>query len=129
MRPTKDQRGFTLIELLIVMTIISILGMVSVPMVTANTQEARQAEAETLLGTMRNVARIEYTRRGSAPKKFTDCGIRGKERKGEYFKVQNKIAGSNIRDARIRAISLDGNKVRGDMHFTWSSGVADIVWR
>ncbi|MBZ0134760.1 MAG: prepilin-type N-terminal cleavage/methylation domain-containing protein [Planctomycetes bacterium] len=129
MSRAKNRRGFTLIELLIVVVITGILALASVPVISASTQDARRSEGELILGTVRDVARIEYARTGTSPKKLSDCGVKAKDRTGNYFKVQNAIANSNIQDARIRAVSISGDDGRGDLHFTWNSGASEFRWR
>ncbi|MCC6574696.1 MAG: prepilin-type N-terminal cleavage/methylation domain-containing protein [Planctomycetes bacterium] len=56
----RKERGFTLIELLIVVVIIGILAMAAIPLISANTEEAKSSEARAALGTIKDRLRAKY---------------------------------------------------------------------
>ena len=56
----KNQGGFTLVEMLIVVAIIAILIMVSVPMILANLEKAREATDDANLRSAQGVAYAYY---------------------------------------------------------------------
>lgn len=64
-RKLKKNGGFTLIEMLIVVAIIAILVVVSIPMVNANLNEAKQAADDANVRAAKAVAMIEYMTTGT----------------------------------------------------------------
>lgn len=54
------KKGFTLIELLIVVVIIGILALAAIPLISANTNEAKSSEARAALGTVKDRLRTKY---------------------------------------------------------------------
>ena len=73
----KNQGGFTLVEMLIVVAIIAILIMVSVPMILANLEKAREATDDANLRSAQGVAYAYYLTETSDPDStvtFADTG-------------------------------------------------------
>jgi prepilin-type N-terminal cleavage/methylation domain-containing protein len=62
----RNKRGFTLIELLIVVVIVGILALAAIPLITANTRDARRSEGEQMLGSVKNQGKIAYAKHGTA---------------------------------------------------------------
>ena len=56
----KNNEGFTLIELLVVIIIIGILSAIALPSFLNQANKARQAEAETYVGSMNRAQQAEY---------------------------------------------------------------------
>ena len=66
LRKRINRKGFTLIELLIVVVIIGILALAAIPLITANTQEAKAGEAKAALGTIKDRMRVYYVQNNNA---------------------------------------------------------------
>lgn len=60
------KKGFTLIELLIVVVIIGILALAAIPLISANTNEAKSSEARAALGTIKDRLRVKYIQNNNA---------------------------------------------------------------
>ena len=84
-----NKRGFTLLELLIVVTVAGVLSLAAVPILAANTREARSSEARGALGLMKDKARSVYQRNKTIPKNRNALGIKTSELKGAYFSSGN----------------------------------------
>jgi prepilin-type N-terminal cleavage/methylation domain-containing protein len=59
------KKGFTLIELLIVVVIVGILALAAIPLITANTRDARRSEGEQMLGSVKNQGKVAYAKLGT----------------------------------------------------------------
>lgn len=62
----RKKKGFTLIELLIVVVIIGILALAAIPLISANTNEAKSSEARAALGTIKDRLRAKYVQNDNA---------------------------------------------------------------
>ncbi len=97
----KQRKGFTLIELLIVVVIVGILALAAIPLITANTRDARRSEGEQLLGSMKNRVKVAYTKTGALAAQLTGemggttngCGVQSSELVGKYFSVTDSVGG------------------------------------
>ncbi|MBX3458810.1 MAG: type II secretion system protein [Planctomycetes bacterium] len=135
MRNTK--KGFTLIELLIVVVIVGILALAAIPLITANTRDARRAEGEQQLGSMKGQARVAFAKTGAVPTTLTGaydaggCNVDAAELVGKYFQVNDACSGSAGAATLTTAtgpsgVSSDGNctltfaMAGGDGTFAWA---------
>lgn len=92
------KKGFTLIELLIVVVIVGILALAAIPLITSNTRDARRAEGEQMLGSMKGQVRVAYAKLGAASMTTLTgaigtggCGVSATELTGKYFSVDNVV--------------------------------------
>lgn len=96
-----NRKGFTLIELLIVVVIVGILALAAIPLITANTRDARRGEGEQILGSMKNRVKVAYTKTNSVPGNLVGaigsggCGVQSAELAGKYFNATNAITGTS----------------------------------
>lgn len=70
----KNRSGFTLIELLVVVIIIAVLAAIGAPLLSANIDRARGAEAETALGGIRSAVRAFGVENNAYPATPTTAG-------------------------------------------------------
>ena len=105
------------------------------PKPAANTKE-RRAEGETMLGSMRNHARVAYAKMGAAPKTLTGAVDAGgsnateSDLKGKYCKVWDKVY--EVKDDPKRAALIAEDTEGGDgfviLKFEWAAGGSDFKW-
>lgn len=131
------KKGFTLIELLIVVVIVGILALAAIPLITSNTRDARRAEGEQILGSMKGQVRVAYAKLGSSTgiTKLTGaigtggCGVVNSERTGKYFTVPDAVTTATANftmTATANGTSTDGtctltcNWGGGDGTFSWN---------
>jgi prepilin-type N-terminal cleavage/methylation domain-containing protein len=96
------KKGFTLIELLIVVVIVGILALAAIPLIASNTRDARRAEGEQQLGTLKNRVKVAYARVNGIPPTLTGeingttggCGADANDLLGKYFNASNTIGGA-----------------------------------
>ncbi len=124
-----NRKGFTLIELLIVVVIVGILALAAIPLITSNTRDARRAEGEQMLGSLKGQARVGFAKTGSEPATLTAAGVAASERNGKYFTVADAItvvaAGVS---ASIQAAPKTASDGTGTCTFNWSGGDGTFVW-
>ena len=131
----KQKKGFTLIELLIVVVIVGILALAAIPLITANTRDARRSEGEQQLGSMKNQARVAFAKTGKMPTKLTTSidaggsGVAAGELTGKYFTVNDAVGGAAAA-ATISAKSIDNLATDGTctLTFAMAGGDGTFVW-
>lgn len=81
------KQGFTLIELLIVVVIIGILALAAIPLISANTNEAKSSEARAALGTIKDRLRTKYIQNDNAVNTSWAIGdlVNTNELAGKYY--------------------------------------------
>ena len=92
-----SKKGFTLIELIIVVIIIGILAAIAAPMMSANVNKAKRAEAVAALGSLRTAARLYITENsGTVPTALSDLStyIANADLAGRYYAAGNYSIGS-----------------------------------
>ncbi len=103
-----------------------------------STINARRAEAEELLASMRNQLRAEYAKELEMPKRLKDAGIPKGERSGEFFEVRDKTQSmeyeyknETVQVGIIAAKPQKGNEDCGTalMCFNYNNGESRILWR
>jgi prepilin-type N-terminal cleavage/methylation domain-containing protein len=135
------RKGFTLIELLIVVVIVGILALAAIPLITANTRDARRSEGEQMLGSMKNQVKVAYAKLGATGMpgqlsgNITDptpgCNVTVAQLSGKYFDITDTFVWA-APTATITAMpgtngnSSDGNGVGA---FNMDNPSADtITW-
>lgn len=125
----KRRKGFTLIELLIVVVIVGILALAAIPLITQNTRDARRAEGEELLGSIRNQVRAAYSKTNTSPGTCANAGVDTNQRTGQYFTVDDAIGGSGATGSLVAQDNpSNDNDGDGTMTFNWASGGSSIAW-
>ncbi len=135
------KKGFTLIELLIVVVIVGILALAAIPLITANTRDARRSEGEQLLGSMKNRVKVAYTKLGDTnfPTQLTGemdaatrgCGVQTAELSGKYFNVDPGVTGDATSFVLVTTTGTAG--VASDLNATGTFSLTtpsgdSIVW-
>lgn len=115
--------------LFVVFIIVGILALAAIPLITSNTRDARRAEGEQLMGSMRNHARVAYSKYGQPFDSLADAGITEDDRLGRYYAVNDEIGLEIPIHGEITCTPLesstDGN---GNMLFEWDSSAYQIHW-
>lgn len=138
----KMKKGFTLIELLIVVVIVGILALAAIPLITANTRDARRSEGEQQLGSMKGQARVAFAKVGTAPATLTGAmtlagkgsGVNANELIGKYFAISDTIgvvsAGvtANLTTTGTGASANVTGDGTGVLAFSWAGGDGTITW-
>lgn len=102
----------------------------------AANNKTRRAEGEQLLGTMKNQARVSYSKTASAPKTLTGevdaggCRVDEAELVGEYCKVYDKVyeVEGKPESAALIAEDFEGGDGFAIMKFNWAGGDSKISW-
>ncbi|MBZ0135047.1 MAG: hypothetical protein K8I27_01585 [Planctomycetes bacterium] len=108
-----------------------LLAILMIPLITSNTRDARRAEGEQLLGSGRDMARIEYSKKGAAPVSFSrfEMPIQPSMLTGKYYRVDDAIHAKPGGSAEItctpQQTMSDGT---GRLEFVWSHGMGQIRW-
>ena len=134
---TKSRKGFTLIELLIVVVIVGILALAAIPLITANTRDARRSEGEQLLGSMKNRVKVAYTKTTALPTLLTGemtnggCGVQTSELAGKYFNCTDAVGGTLLA-AELDCVPAGTNTSDGNATLTFfiagnGTPTADII--
>ena len=127
----RNRKGFTLIELLIVVVIVGILALAAIPLITSNARDARRAEGEQMMGSMRGQARVAFAKLGAAPATLNPASnVKAEELAGKYFNITNTIASAGsgaTATGTITAVSK-GSDGTGAITFTWSGGDGTFSW-
>jgi len=123
------RKGFTLIELLIVVVIVGILALAAIPLITSNTRDARRAEGEQMMGSLKGQARVSFAKTGTAPATLTVAGVNAAERQGKYFNVSDTVTvvTANV-SARLQADPATTSDGTGTCTFNWSGGDGSFSW-
>ena len=132
----KQKKGFTLIELLIVVVIVGILALAAIPLITANTRDARRSEGEQQLGSMKNQARVAFAKTGKVPATLTGSidatgsGVAAAELIGKYFQVTDAIAGTAAACKMTATPAPTGTATDGTctLTFAMAGGDGSFVW-
>lgn len=126
----QNRQGFTLIELLIVVVIVGILALAAIPLITANTRDARRSEGEQMMGSMKGQARVAYSKNGTAPASLTVAGVAPAERSGQYWNVTDAItsSGNAATDTGTISVTSKGSDGPGSHTFTWGGGSGSFSW-
>jgi type II secretory pathway pseudopilin PulG len=121
--------------LFVVFIIVGILALAAIPLITANTRDARRAEGEHLMGSMRNHARVAYARTDTPPRTLMgdyDQGgsnVAPADLHGMYYSVRNSIgAPSDSRGELVCDPQESGSDGIGRMNFSWYDSAYDIRW-
>ncbi|MBE7492835.1 MAG: prepilin-type N-terminal cleavage/methylation domain-containing protein [Planctomycetes bacterium] len=134
----KGRKGFTLIELLIVVVIVGILALAAIPLITSNTRDARRAEGEQILGSMKGQVRVAYAKLGGHTNisQLTGaigtggCGVLAAEMTGKYFNVTDSVSNKTNTGATLVATAQAGNASDGAavLAFNWGGGDGSFTW-
>lgn len=137
----KNRKGFTLIELLIVVVIVGILALAAIPLITSNTRDARRAEGEQMMGSMKGQARVAYAKvgvntnvvqlTGAIGGTTKGCGVVATELTGKYFNITDTLtttAATCKIDCSPNSVSGSSSDGSGAMTFSWSGGDGTISW-
>jgi hypothetical protein len=118
-----------------VFVIFAILALAAIPLITTNTQQARKSEGESMLGSMRNSARVAFMRNGEPPRTLTGDFIAGgaevnpAELVGNFYEVEDRIGAPSPGYGALRARPLAGTyDPIGTMEFHWQDGTYSIDW-
>lgn len=132
----KQKKGFTLIELLIVVVIVGILALAAIPLITANTRDARRSEGEQQLGSMKNQARVAFAKTGNVPGTLSGSidkggsGVAAAELVGKYFQVADKVTGPSTAVIMTASPAPTGTLTDGTctLTFAMAGGDGTFVW-
>jgi hypothetical protein len=116
--------------------IIPILALAAIPLLTSNTRDARRAEGEQMLGSLRGLVRITYAKQGThtgirtltGSENIGGCGASPMELRGKYYVVRDNVE-SRMSGARLTCdpttSQSDGS---GHVDFEWSGGEGRYTW-
>lgn len=104
----RDVEGFTLIELLVVLVVVGILAAVALPRYSATLERSRQAEAISILGSMRG-AQLRHAAENSGAYATTWPPLDIDQPVGRYFTydvINTQAGGSNIAEATRNGVQV-----------------------
>lgn len=106
-----------------------LLFLVGVPLCTSNTRDARGAEGEQMLGSMKGYVRLAFARsEGRAPTRLTGamgqggCGVQPAELQGKYFMVLDHVSHRGPEQAAVFALPKWRKTSVVTHEFRWDSG-------
>ncbi|MBK8205677.1 MAG: hypothetical protein IPK87_02665 [Planctomycetes bacterium] len=116
--------------------ILPIMALAAIPLVTSNTAEARQAEGEQLMGSLKNQARVAFAKTGIEPVRLTGpigrggegCGASPMELDGMYYRVEDRIHKPMPGTGELYAKPLTSGK-EGTLRFQYSGAEGKFTWR
>jgi type II secretory pathway pseudopilin PulG len=121
--------------LFVVFMIVSVLALAAIPLITSNTRDARMSEAEHLLGSARNLARVRYSKFGEPPHSLTGPYDRGGadvpeyELQGMYYQVEDRVTTPYPGYGGLTATPhYAGSDPTARMEFSWNTGESDLAW-
>jgi hypothetical protein len=118
-----------------VFLIVGILALAAIPLITTNTREARQAEGEQLLTSMRNRARVAYSRTSRPPVTLTgDASVGGAgmdyhELQGVYYTARDTIGAPSSSEGELYCDPIHSGDGSGTMRFSWLDSRYMITWQ
>ena len=137
MNRSRRSSGFTLIELLIVVVIVGILALAAIPLITNNARDARRAEGEQMMGSMKSQVRTTYARTGNSGNitqlsgpvfpTGTGCNVTPTELNGKYFTMQDGVLTTAL-DFTLTTDANNGTDGTGTLVATWSGGDGNFSW-
>jgi hypothetical protein len=116
-----------------------VLGILLLPLVTSNTRDARRAEGEQVMGVARDSARVQYSKTGQNPGKFSSF-MSTYELSGHYYNIDDPIRdittggrspsgfGGGHAKAEITCTPVTPSDGKGRCEFSWSDGNSQIRW-
>lgn len=116
--------------------ILPIMALAAIPLVTSNTSEAKQAEGEQLMGSLKNSARVVYAKTGIEPTRLTGpigrggagCGVSPMELDGQYYRVEDRIHKPMAGTGELYAKPVTRGK-EGTLRFQYNGGEGKFTWR
>jgi len=120
--------------------IIGLLALFAIPMSRPSKErgrDARRAEAEQMLGSMKSQVRATYARTGdtsgiqtltgAVPPTGNGCNVAEAELEGKYFTILDKVEVTD-EDFTITAVSVNGKDGKCKLTSTWSGGSGTFTW-
>jgi hypothetical protein len=104
-----------------------VLGLLLVPLVTSNTREARRAEGEQLMGSARDLCRVQHQKAGTAPKRLSAISRPG-EFIGLYYQIDDAIESTSTQGKLHCSPMQSPSDGRGHIEFKWQDGSSSIRW-
>ena len=120
-----------------VFLVLAVLALAAIPLVTNNARDARRAEGEQMMGSMKSQARATYARSGdySVIKTLTGevhpagtgCGASEFELYGKYYNLEDELV-TSAEDCMITAYPVTASDGVGTLTFTWAGGDGEFRW-
>lgn len=116
--------------------IVPIMALAAIPLITTNTHEARRAEGEQLMGSLKGLARVTYAKLGrhqdiqtlTGPVGAGGCGASPMELAGRYYSVDDRVLATQ-RGAKLTARpNIGTNGGNGYLEFDWAGGDGRYTW-
>jgi prepilin-type N-terminal cleavage/methylation domain-containing protein len=131
----RNKKGFTLIELLIVVVIVGILALAAIPLITANTRDARRSEGEQMLGSVKNQGKVAYAKHGTATiltlvgdiTDNTGWGCTATQLVGKYYTVVDPATGTMPTAVVVTATANNGTDGTATGTFNFDAPGADTI--
>lgn len=114
---------------------VAALAFVLTPVQLCQYRDAKRAEAEHMLGSLKGEARVAYAKRGLIPQTLTGpvdqggCEVRPEELLGERFRVLDQVLSIDGK-GKLIATPLPGNESEGVcvVTFNWGGGDGRFAW-
>ncbi|KAA3600937.1 MAG: prepilin-type N-terminal cleavage/methylation domain-containing protein [Calditrichaeota bacterium] len=119
----KEEKGFTLIEILVVVIIIAILAAVAAPIYFGYVEKAKKSEAEAVVQSIVNSAKIRYNEKGTWPTSIEkeDLGIEVEQVLREEWEFEIIPDGNNV-TVRAVGIAPDGSNEGIEVAYSTNTG-------
>jgi type II secretory pathway pseudopilin PulG len=134
--PQKERMSCWVIGCVGLSVVFSLLIVAAIPLITSGTRGARQAEGESIMGVLRNSARVAYRRAGTPPRTLTGsleeggAGVEPDRLQGRYYQVEDRIGAPQQGYGKLTANPTPdhSDQPTGTMTFSWDTGVTELTW-
>lgn len=116
---------------------VAALTLVLLPVVNDSSRDAVKAEAEQVLGSVKNHVRVVYAKQGHAgsirtltgPREAGGCDVSPAELEAKYFRVRDEVVHTETA-AMLFAEPMPGYEHKGTCTYTfaWEGGQGEFVW-
>jgi type II secretory pathway pseudopilin PulG len=114
--------------------IVGILALAAIPLITSNTRDARRAEGQQMLFSVKNYVKVTYAKTASTPLRLTSgidqggCNVNPANLMGKYYNVDDRVGAPNSQQAELYCTPVTAADGHGTLRFSWIGGTDQLTW-